>query len=340
MYITSAGLPKILDWFESSRFQYLLMFVAGDYRSVDFIGSVFEQKETIDLVSSRHTAVFLFAPNVKTAIKFDIGPGSGAYVQGQRLDKPKNVFSNQRLPAETVSISGFDNNYRGEVERASITACHDIIDEFGLSHKDIPSWILFHRSSSEPIVVKTDGNDDIQLLISFLRDLWGIDIDVIKAPDDKAPLKRKKLVRAKQHTKDAKLKLDAALESWPESKKLLSIQAMYEYIDGLLDNSRGQSIPREIAVQWHKYKSALNTVSDLEHEFDRYLVASKMAPSILEENERKVKILAKKYRTRFKLRTIGAKLSVFVRTITGVEKQAREMGGIVSRLKEVVGDDA
>ena len=315
------------------------MFVAGDYRSADFIGSVFEQKETIDLVSSHHTAVLLFAPNVETAIKFDIGPGSGAYIQGQRLGKQKNGFLNQRLPVETVSISSFNDNYRRKVERASITACHDIIDQFGLSHKDIPSWVLFHRSSSEPIVVKTDGNDDIKLLINFLKELWEIDIDVIKPPDDKAPLRRKKLLRAKQHVKDAKFKLDAALESWSENKKLLSDQAMYEYIDRLLDNSRDRSIPREIVIQWRKYKSALSTVRDLEDEFDRYLVTYKMAPSILEENERKVKMLAKKYQTYFKLRSIGAKLSVFVRVITGVEKQAREMGGIVSRLKKAIGDN-
>jgi hypothetical protein len=315
------------------------MFVAGDYRFADFIGSVFEQKETIDLVSSRHTAVFLFAPNRETAIKFDIGPGSGAYVRGQRLDKQKNAFLSQSLPVETVPISNFDNNYRREIERASITACHDIIDEFGLSHKDIPSWILFHRSSSEPIVVKTDGNDDIQLLIKFLKDLWEINIDVIKPPDDKASLKREKLVRAKQHTKDAKFKLDAALESWSESKKPLSTQTKYEYIDGLINNSRDQSIPREIVIQWHKYKSALNTASELENEFDGYLIAAKTAPSVLEENERKVEMLAKKYQTRFKLRTIRAKLSEFIRTITGVEKQAREMDGIVSRLKEVIGND-
>ena len=67
MYITSARLSDILTWFQSStHFQFLLLFAAGDPKTAAFIGSIFDQKETIDVVSSSQVAVFLFAPKVAT----------------------------------------------------------------------------------------------------------------------------------------------------------------------------------------------------------------------------------------------------------------------------------
>ena len=65
MYITSAHLSDVLAWFQSStRLQFLLLFAAGDSKTATFIGSLFDQKETIDVVSSSQVAVFLFAPKI------------------------------------------------------------------------------------------------------------------------------------------------------------------------------------------------------------------------------------------------------------------------------------
>src|SRR5438552_12343823 len=87
MYITSAQLSEILTWFESSTlFKFLLLFAAGDAKTAAFIGSIFDQKETVDVVSSSAVAVFLFAPQVDTAVSFDLGSGHFAFAQGMRLD--------------------------------------------------------------------------------------------------------------------------------------------------------------------------------------------------------------------------------------------------------------
>src|SRR5258708_31156831 len=76
MFISSGSLEDIVSWFRNGPFRYLLLFAGGGEQSAKFIGSVFDEKETIDLVSSEDIAVFLFYRDSKVAIELK-GAGEG-----------------------------------------------------------------------------------------------------------------------------------------------------------------------------------------------------------------------------------------------------------------------
>lgn len=352
MYITSARLSDLLEWFHSStRFQFLLLFAAGDSKTAAFIGSLFDQKETIDIVSSSEVAVFLFAPKIESVISFFLDGGPNAFLQGVRLDpKLKRRTQLTQLPAETVSIQSItDANYKEKIVRASVTATHDLTSELGLGPKDIPAWILFHRNSDEPLVVRTKGQDEVGQLLEFLKDLRQIDFKRLESPRAAATSRRQRLRQSRLHLQDAEQQLEDALGQWrqrvdaagtKEPALVSSAVRPENAIDVLKWPGSGDLAVRNIVRQWQRYQSAAKSVAKLEMEIRNFTDAIDSAPLALSHNEREVARIVQKYQTLFQLRLIGAKLSTFVRVVTGAGKQAQEMTDIVGKLRKALGDDA
>jgi hypothetical protein len=373
MYITSTRLSEILNWFQSSaRFQFLLLFAAGDSRTATFIGSLFDQKETVDVVSSSQVAVFLFAPQIDSAISFELGSGHFAFAQGMRLDIEPAVPKRwqAQLPPKTISIRSFtDSGYREQVVRASVSATHELTAELGLGPKDVPAWVLFHRGYPEPLVVRTKGQEDIGQLIEFLKDLRQTEFRHIKAPRAAATSRRQRLIQARLHVEDAARRLDQGLDHW---RKQVSLSPLDETIrpaevtrENAIDvlkwplgnalSSRGptpeepiseiqprmtDSDVREIVRQWQRYQSAKKSVGSLQSEINEYVTAIDVAPSVVSHNDREIERLVMKYQALFQLQMAGAKLAAFIRVITGVGKQAKEMGDVIGKLRKALGDDA
>ena len=373
MYITSAQLSEILAWFESStRFKFLLLFAAGDAKTAAFIGSVFDQKETVDVVSSSAVAVFLFAPQVDTAVSFNLGPGHFAFAQGVRLDASAAALSRrqERLPPETVSVQNYtDPGHREKIVRASVSATHELTTALGLGPKDVPAWVLFHRGVEEPMVVRTKGQDEIGQLLTFLKDLRQTEFKHVKAPRAAATSKRQRLAKARLHLEEAGRRLDEVLEVWrmqvgstPPKLGLLPTMVTRENAIDVLkwptaassasksaeaplgepdQHQHGASVAvREIVRQWQRCQSATKSIVLLESEISEYVAALDAAPSVLSHNEREVARLIQKYQALFQLRMVGAKLASFVRVVTGAGKQAQEITDVVGKLRKALGDDA
>jgi hypothetical protein len=91
MYVSSGSPDDVLKWFHNSTFRYLLLFAAGAPKSAPFLGSLFDEKETIDLVSSEEIAVFLFCTNPTLALKLEAQEGHPVFIPGERLAEPAPV---------------------------------------------------------------------------------------------------------------------------------------------------------------------------------------------------------------------------------------------------------
>lgn len=347
MYITSANLSDLLDWFQASRqFQFLLLFAAGDQNSAAFIGSLFDQKETIDVVSSVEVAVLLFAPEDKSAIA--IGKGKISYLQGKVLVQSPNQYNSRiQLPIETISINDIrDATYRDQIVQASIVATHQLTEELGLGPNDVPAWILFSRDSCDPLILRTKGQDDFCHLIDFLKSLRQIQFKHLKAPRVAATSRRHRLKQSYYHLQDARQQLEIALSQWRQyaivgtaSNLLPSTVTPENAIEILKWPRPSDSIVKDIVRQWHRYKSAEDSITRLEIEIQEITDSIKSAPKVLECNEQEVSRLINKFELLFGLKLIGTKLSSFVRIITGAGKHAQEVTDVVSKLRKALGND-
>jgi hypothetical protein len=249
------------------------------------------------------------------------------------------------------------------VVQSSVTATYELTSELGLGPRDIPAWILFKRGDLEPLVVKTEGKEDIEDLLGFLKDLWNFDYQSISAPRTRATSRLQRLNRARQHMEDAGGQLDQMLERWREEEGSPSSRITRENaidviripVEESVQQRPGRNhaepnrqpptidshrLVKEIKGQWHKYQSAKESVCRLEKEISDYRDRINTAASVLEHNDREVERLAKRYQTRFKVRAVGAKLATFIRAATGVGKQTKDMTDILAKLRKAIGDDA
>ncbi len=170
MYLTLGDISSVLTWFNSQhkRSKFLCLLVAGHLRDLKFFQDVFEQRLALDTISGPNIAVLLFTNDPVGIVSIAIGEGSYELVPGQNLgDRKIHGLSSYRHIAEMY----IEPAMREKIINASQSMANQICDHFKLRLKDIPCILILSKGSSEPSVIPTRGEADVQAFYSFLKDL-------------------------------------------------------------------------------------------------------------------------------------------------------------------------
>lgn len=176
MYIVPGDISSILTWFNSQQKygKFLCLLVAGHLRDTKFFQDVLEQRLALDTMSGPNIAIFLFTNDPREVVSMSIGPGSYKIVPGSLLvgqgfaDYPGNIRDVRSINAQTSSMNA---NATQEIINASQSMANQICNHFKLGREDIPCILVLNKGNSEPSVIPTRGEVDVQAFYSFLKDL-------------------------------------------------------------------------------------------------------------------------------------------------------------------------
>ncbi len=380
MFVTNGSLEDILNWFHKGPFRYLLLFAAGDAKSASFIASMFDHKETIDVVSSEEVAVFLFYKDQTVAVELPIGEGTFAYIPGERLGParaPRYWLGQLSLQPKTVRVTEiFDRDVKNRVVESSISFTHQIVEHFGLDSDDVPSLILLHYGHPDPLIVRTRGQEDIEAVIQFLKELRKIRPPGIEMPRKKKRHLRSRLRKANIHLEQARTQLGHALAAWREYLSARGVcertlQPIVDTADGAAEvlwlsepkeagampealrpayplfeaawrDKHFESICRVIKTGLDRYRAICRSTKELERQLDHYTrLATGLEPALTgptKKFEEQTKTLAEKYERKLRLKHAAAKVLAFVQSVTGVGKHAKELADITSQFRKLLSE--
>jgi len=169
MYLTLGDISSVLSWFNSqhNRSKFLCLLVAGHLHDLKFFLDVFEQRLALDTISGPNIAVLLFT-NQQVGVLEIGGQGSYEIVPGQDLGQGKiyGLTSYRHISEIYIPI-----DLREKIIIASQSMANQICDHFGLEPKDIPCILVMSKGSSEPSMIPTHGEADVQAFYDFLKDL-------------------------------------------------------------------------------------------------------------------------------------------------------------------------
>ncbi len=169
-FAKSGDISALLRWYsrDANAPPILCLYVAGGSESERFIASVFDKRIFLDTLTGADIALFLFGQDfVKYAVPY-----------GYQCDELHLHDSDlQRSQSETqlvvrrvgeIDLTG----QRQRVVSASEAAANAMMARFRLSELDVPCFVLLSKDElDEPWVIPTKDAADIDLFVSFLRDL-------------------------------------------------------------------------------------------------------------------------------------------------------------------------
>ena len=224
MYITTGSIEHLVGWFRDDIYsRYLLLFVAGDVSGRQFFSSLYDHKETIDFISGKEIAVFLFIGSDDSALELPSSEGTRLFLPGQRLDTPTQAKYQHRNPdlyrydlqATNIHISEIDStNIKDKLVNSSITFSHEIAEYFDLNVNDVPAIVLLYKSYPDPLIIKTRGQADAETVVKFLKDVRGLEIPHVDYPRKEKKNAKARLRDARLHLDRATRRLDLAIEKW------------------------------------------------------------------------------------------------------------------------------
>lgn len=176
MYLVPGDINSILTWFNSQQKygKFLCLLVAGHLHDTKFFQEVLEQRLALDTISGPNIAIFLFTNDPGEVVSMKIGEGSYKIVPGSLLvgngfaDYPGNIGDVRSINAQTSSMNA---NATQEIINASQSMANQICNHFKLGGEDIPCILVLSKANSEPSVIPTRGEVDVQAFYSFLKDL-------------------------------------------------------------------------------------------------------------------------------------------------------------------------
>lgn len=168
MYVTTGNIDSLLKWFHKdyNPTKFLCLLVAGHLHDAEFFRKVFDSQEAIDVISGEDVAVFLFANGQDGSLTLEVNGGTGEIVPGELLIPGHSNW----LWYQHISEIQMEE-IRNDVIRASQYISHQITSYFQLATDDIPCILLIVRDDSEPWVIRTKGEADVQTFFSFLKEL-------------------------------------------------------------------------------------------------------------------------------------------------------------------------
>jgi len=269
MYLVSGDISSILTWFNSEQKygKFLCLLVAGHLHDTKFFQDVLEQRSALDTISGPNIAIFLFTNDPGEVVSISIGPGSYKIVPGNLLvgkgfaDYPGNIRDIRSINAQTSSMNV---NATQEIINASQSMANQICNHFKLGVKDIPCILLLSKEDSEPSVIPTRGEIDVQAFYSFLRDLRKIADALPNDYDLNEPL--------------------ALVESLVEQGRLAEAEAVYQKADLQFQSAKntciksleGFSVPSEQAQEFVKDGQSIRCAVGITY---RYPLPTRNLPS-------------------------------------------------------------
>lgn len=234
MIINVGKLEDLVKWFyEKSDFTYLLLFVAGQENDDAFFSSLFDKKETIDLVSGQNIAVFLHLNSNESVLEVREKSYVSNIFPGQILTSIKQSNELNKF-AQHIHISDSRvKNLRSEIVKSSITFTNQIKDYFQLKDDEAPAVILLYKKSPEPVIIKTEGNEDVNMLLNLLKKIKLIEIPQIKNSQKLKKEAKDKLREAQYNSIMKKKELINAIETWKDF--LIQLKVPVEVLESILN---------------------------------------------------------------------------------------------------------
>jgi hypothetical protein len=219
MYLELGDISSVLTKFngEYNRSKFLCLLIAGHLRDLKFFQDVFEYRVDLDIISGPNIAILLFTNDPVGLVKIDLGMGNGKIIPGQNLgDRKIRDLSYYRHISE-IQIT---DDEREKIINASQSMAYQICDHFGLKLEDIPCILLLSKGNSEPSVIPTRGEADVQAFYNFLKGLRKI-ADVLPNDFDlNEPLASVKSLVERGELAEAVATLEKAELEFQEAKKV------------------------------------------------------------------------------------------------------------------------
>lgn len=260
MHLVSGDISSILTWFNSEHKygKFLCLLVAGHLHDTKFFQDVLEQRLALDTVSGPNIAIFLFTNDPGEVVSISIGPGSYKVVPGSLLvgkgfaDYPGNIGDVRSINARMSSVN---SNAAQEIINASQSMANQICNHFKLRGEDIPCILVLSKRNSEPSVIPTRGEADVQAFFNFLKDLRRI-ADIL--PDDFSPYMPLELAKSLVE----KGRLMQAIQA--SEKAELEFQTVKSACITALE---GFSVPSEQAQAFFKDRQGIRQASGLAYRY-------------------------------------------------------------------------
>lgn len=222
MFVSLGKVEDVVDWFnERSRYPFALFFAAGDMRSGQLLEQVFEERESIDILSGLRIAVFLFARDGNSAIEYR-KDHSLKILPGRVVDRITEyaAWGNEEEAFRTIHVSeiygGNADEVKREVARHSAFATHALVDYYNLDHADLPCILIVGRGNPEPFVIKTPGVVNVEAVLSILKDVQAITLPhvYVEATQKKDACHR--LHGARANLAKTERRMELAVDAWKE----------------------------------------------------------------------------------------------------------------------------
>lgn len=143
--------------------------VAGDIEDANLFKDIFDNQESLDIVSGSNVVFFLFANRQTKALELEVEGGRAEVLAGEVLI-PEHI--NFAPGIWYLSISDINTTkIRDEVIKNSQTITHQITKQFKLTGDDIPCILILGKGEAEPWVLRTKGEAEVKDFHSFLHDL-------------------------------------------------------------------------------------------------------------------------------------------------------------------------
>jgi len=175
MYITSGNVDTLINWFNHSanRYNFLCLLVAGHLNDEKFFSDVFDKKETIDVVSGREIAVFLFSNALDTISLFEVEEGHTEILPGRLYGIRRDYHLERYLKRVTEITPSVLKNYpiKESAIKTSQTISSEICSKYNLDLDDIPCLLFLAKEETEPFIIRTKGEIDIENFFQIIKDV-------------------------------------------------------------------------------------------------------------------------------------------------------------------------
>ena len=194
MYLAPGDIRSVLTWFNrrGNPNKFLCLLVAGHLRDLWFFQDVIEQRLALTPIAGHNITILLLANEVTSALTLIMSGGRGKVVPGQNLGTQRirglsTVQSIADLPLLAPEV-------RETLITTSQTMAFQIGEHFTLEVEDMPCILFLSKGNTEPCMIPTRGEANVQTFYSFLRDVRKI-ADTLPADGElEEPLKKAKVL--------------------------------------------------------------------------------------------------------------------------------------------------
>jgi hypothetical protein len=159
MFVSELNFKNTLNWFYSSDYKYLLLFVSSFAKNEEeYIKKIIDERTRIDALTGSNICFFIFAEN--------------HYIEAHETCSFLKNATADMIYSNIKSISGMnfskDSVYNGYGLSASIAVSIDVCKELNIRLSQLPAFLLVSKSK-ETVLFSTKSPEDLEDLLSVLR---------------------------------------------------------------------------------------------------------------------------------------------------------------------------